>query len=310
MSEAQQLTPAGTLDYGSARPAELSAQIGMVAQRQEELALVVQRLNGSVAGFDQLRAYVEQMGEILADLAREVTAIDPVTVRRRLDGLAETMGEVDVLRAEVAAVAQVGAEAAAAQAPGTAAQAPGTAAQAPGTAAQAPGAAAWLPDLATGDARSRALQNLGAWVDEVLRVRHPEMYDRLGACWFLHPDVLDEMTALRAAWFAAYRDPAAPATAAIEWHDRWLPGAMRRCRTAIRRRGCKGRHERELAVSAPLLDRQDFRNFVRLSSGPDVLVPEAAAVASPAEPPWEPAAEPAAGPPPLGPGAVPDPRPE
>jgi hypothetical protein len=296
MSEVQQLTPAGTLDYGSAGPAELSAQIGMVAQRQEELALVVQRLNASAAGFDQLRAYVEQMGEILADLAREVTAIDPVTVRRRLDGLAETMGEVDVLRAEVAAVAQVGAEAAAAQAPVTAAQAPGT--------------AAWLPDLATGDDRSRALQNLGAWVDEVLRVRHPEMYDRLGACWFLHPDVLDEMTALRAAWFAAYRDPAAPATAAIEWHDRWLPGAMRRCRTAIRRRGCKGRHERELAISAPLLDRQEFRNFVRLGSGPDVLVPEAAAVASPAEPPWEPAAEPAAEPAPLAPGAVPDPRPE
>ena len=97
----------------------------------------MQRLNSSVAGFDQLRAYVEQMGEILADLAREVTAIDPVTVRRRLDSLAETMGEVDVLRAEVAAVAQVGAEAAAAQAPGTAAQVSGTA-------AQAPGAAAWL----------------------------------------------------------------------------------------------------------------------------------------------------------------------
>jgi hypothetical protein len=292
MSEVEQLTPAGTLGYGSAGPSELSAQIGLVAQRQEELALVVQRLNASVAGFGQLRAYVEQMGEILADLAREVTAIDPVTVRRRLDGLAETMGEVDVLRAEVAAVAQVGAEAAAAQASGTADQAAGT--------------VAWLPDLVTGDDRSRALQSLGAWVDEVLRVRHPEMYDRLGACWFLHPDVLDEMTALRSAWFAAYRDPAAPASAAIEWHDRWLPGAMRRCRTAIRRRGCKGRHEKEMAVPAPLLDRQEFRNFVRLSSGPDMLVPEAAATASPAEPPWEPAAEPA----PLGLDAVPDPRPE
>jgi len=304
MSEVQQLTPAGTLGYDSTiSPAELSAQIGMVARRQEELTLVVQRLNASAAGFDQLRAYVEQIGEILASLAREVTAIDPVTVRRRLDGLAATMGEVGALRAEVAEVAEV---AAVAQA-----DAEATVDQASGTAAPAPEPVSWLPDLATEGDRAQALRNLGAWVDEVLRVRHPEMYDRLGACWFLHPDVLDEMTALRAAWFAAYRDPAAAATAAIEWHDRWLPGAMRRCRTAIRRRGCKGRHEKEPAVSAPLLDRQEFRNFVRLGSGPDVLVPDAALPASPdatvpvspAEPPWEPAAEPAP-----DPATVPIPR--
>ncbi len=103
----------------------------------------------------------------------------------------------------------------------------------------------WWPDLATGDSRAEALESLGAWVDEVLRAQHPEMYNRLGDCWYQHPDVLDELTALRAAWYAVYRDPEAPGTAAIEWHDRWLPGAMRRCRRAIRARGCKGRHERE-----------------------------------------------------------------
>ena len=50
--------------------------------------------------------------------------------------------------------------------------------------------------------------------------------------------MLDELTALRAAWYAAYRGKAAPATAAIEWHDRWLPGCMARCKAAIKARPC------------------------------------------------------------------------
>ena len=169
--------------------------------------------------------------------------------------------------------------------------------------AQTHGAASWWPDLTTGDHRAEALDSLAVWVDEVLRARHPEMYNQLGACWYLHPDILDELTALRAAWYAAYRDPGAPATAAIEWHDRWLPGVMRRCRAAIRARGCKGRHEKEAPVTEPFRDRQEFRNFIRLGPAPAVPVSDAdalasdAAAASAAAPPWEPAQEPAAEPP-------------
>src|ERR1700761_5306113 len=203
MSDVQHLTPAEPLDRVTASPAELSAQLGMVARHQEELAQAVQRLNTSAADFAQLRSYVEQMGEILASLAREVTALDAATIQRRLDDVAETVSEVAVLRAEVAAAAQP--DPAAAVVPG-------------------PEAARWWPDLTTSSDRAEALQSLGTWVDEVLRARHPEMYNQLGACWYLHRDILDELTALRAAWFAAYRDPAAPATAAVEWHDRWLPG--------------------------------------------------------------------------------------
>lgn len=271
MSEVQHLTPAGPLDRVTASPAELTAQVDEIARRQEELAQVVKRLNASVTGFDQLRAYVEQLGEIVASLATEVTALDRVTLQRRLDDLAETVSEVALLRSELADVAQAGTDAA----------------PSPGR-----GAASWWPDLAVQDERAEALQSLGTWVDEVLRNRHPEMFNQLGSCWYLHPDILDELTALRAAWFAAYRDPAAPATAAIEWHDRWLPGAMRRCRAAIRARGCKGRHEKEVSATTPFLDRQEFRNFVRLDGGPDALVPDAAAAADPATPPWEPAPEP------------------
>jgi hypothetical protein len=263
-------------DDPAASAAVLSTQIGLVAQRQEELSQAVQRLGASAAEFDQLRGYVEQIGAILASLAKEVAAQDVTTVQRRVDDLAETVSEVDTLRAEVAAVAEVAENLAT---------------------AQVSGPASWWPDLATGDSRAEALQNLAIWVDEVLRARHPEMYNQLGACWYQHPDILDEMTALRAAWYAAYRDPAAPATAAIEWHDRWLPGAMRRCRAAIRARGCKARHEKETPATVPFIDRQEFRNFVRLGPGTAVPVSDTAAPASAAAaPPWEPAPEPVAEP--------------
>ncbi len=99
--------------------------------------------------------------------------------------------------------------------------------------------AIWWPDLPAGEERTAALRLLGAWIDEVLRGHHPELVqDSLQACWYRHDDVLDELTALRAAWHAAYRGKAAPATAAIEWHDRWLPGCMARCKAAIKARPC------------------------------------------------------------------------
>jgi hypothetical protein len=276
MSELRGRVTAPAGETGTAdSPAALSQQIGLVAQRQEELAQAVQRLGASVAESSQLRGYVEQIGVILANLAKEVADQDVTTVQRRLDDLAETVSEVDTLRAEVAAVAEVAENI---------------------TTGHGHGAASWWPDLATGESRAKALESLAIWVDEVLRARHPEMYNRLGACWYQHSDVLDELTALRAAWHAAYRDPAAPATAAMEWHDRWLPGAMRRCRASIRARGCRGRHEKEAPATMPFMDRQEFRNFVRL--GPETAVPacDVAAPVSPAAPPWEPAPEPAAEP--------------
>jgi hypothetical protein len=99
--------------------------------------------------------------------------------------------------------------------------------------------AIWWPDLPAGQERTAALRQLGAWVNEVLRGHHPGLVaDSLHACWYRHDDVLDELTALHAAWHASYRGTAAPATAAIEWHDRWLPGCMARCKAAIKTRPC------------------------------------------------------------------------
>jgi hypothetical protein len=91
---------------------------------------------------------------------------------------------------------------------------------------------------------------------------------------------------------------------------------MRRCRAAIRARGCKGRHEKEAPVTEPFRDRQEFRNFIRL--GPEPAVPasdsaalgsDAAGLASTAEPPWEPATEPVDEPPLWAAGSAPAPPP-
>ena len=65
--------------------AGLNAQIGLIGQRQEQLAHVVAELGGSVSDFDQLRTYVEQIASILANLAKEVGAHDLDGVERRLD---------------------------------------------------------------------------------------------------------------------------------------------------------------------------------------------------------------------------------
>ena len=264
MTEAQRLVPGDPVT-------DLNVRLGILGQRQEELAQVVGKLDDSVGDFGQLRTYVEQIALILADVAKEVAAHDMTLLERRLDKLAEVVGEVDrlrdvvgQLRDEVHAVAELA----------------GELAQRPETRG-----VIWWPDLPAGQERAEAVQSLGHWVDEVLRARHPEAYNELGTCWFWHPDILDELTALRAAWVAAYRDKASPGTAAIEWHDRWLPGAMARCTAAIRARGCKGRHEKESEATVTFLDRQEFKNFARC--GPEPI----ASVTEPT-PPWGPITEP------------------
>jgi hypothetical protein len=258
--------------------ANLNARIGIIGQRQEELAQVVGKLDDSVGDFGQLRTYVEQIAEILNDVAKEVAAHDVTMVEHRLDKLAEAAGEVGKLRNEVGKLRnEVGKPQN--EAPDVAELA-GKLAKSPETQR-----AVWWPDLPAGQERAQALQCLGHWVDEVLRGRHPEAYSELGTCWFLHADVLDELTALQAAWFAAYRDKASPGTAAIEWHDRWLPRTMARCRAAIKARGCKGRHEKESHATVTFLDRQEFKNFVRCG-------PEPIATGTEPSPPWSPTTEP------------------
>jgi hypothetical protein len=124
--------------------------------------------------------------------------------------------------------------------------------------------AIWWPDQPVGDERTKELRSLGAWVDEVLITRHGEAYRGIQSCWYRHPDVLDELTALRAAWYGAYCDSSSLVTAAIEWHDRWLPGCLARCKAAIKARACdKNGHEESSARTDPFYDSADFEAFTK-----------------------------------------------
>jgi hypothetical protein len=38
-------------------------------------------------------------------------------------------------------------------------------------------------------------------------------------CWFAHPPMLEELSALRAAWLGVYLNPTASADAGVGWHD-------------------------------------------------------------------------------------------
>src|SRR6266516_3913359 len=80
----------------------------------------------------------------------------------------------------------------------------------------------WL-DLGTGPRPSSTaadgeeiLRMLSGWVAGVY-LRYSDA--RLPDCWLWHPDVVEELLWLHAAWIAAY-DPDAPVGAVGDWHDR------------------------------------------------------------------------------------------
>lgn len=110
------------------------------------------------------------------------------------------------------------------------------------TAPAAPGAAAstapacWWPDLDPA-AATAAWGQLGAWVREGLLARHPPWRRSLRPCWRRHPNVVDELTALRLLWLDAHTNPQAAPTAAADYLNR-LPVVLARVQAAFKDAGC------------------------------------------------------------------------
>ena len=52
-------------------------------------------------------------------------------------------------------------------------------------------------------------------------------------CWYLHPDAVDELSALYGVWKAAFTGSDASAARVAEWRDRWLPGARARLKAIL-----------------------------------------------------------------------------
>ena len=58
---------------------------------------------------------------------------------------------------------------------------------------------------------------LVGWVDWL--VDRYSLDDRIPDCWHRHPPILEELSALRAAWLGSYEAPNARASDGVAWHD-------------------------------------------------------------------------------------------
>ena len=77
------------------------------------------------------------------------------------------------------------------------------------------------------------LAGLRQWADTVLRREYGGY--QLPACWPNHPHVIWELSTVAAEWHRTYDSSRPSLDRALEFHDRWLPGTMRRINDITRR---------------------------------------------------------------------------
>jgi hypothetical protein len=77
------------------------------------------------------------------------------------------------------------------------------------------------------------LAELRQWTDTVLRREYGGY--QLPACWANHPHAIWELSTLAAEWHRTYTRTQPSLDQALEFHDRWLPGTMRRIADITRR---------------------------------------------------------------------------
>jgi hypothetical protein len=77
------------------------------------------------------------------------------------------------------------------------------------------------------------LAELRQWADTVLRREYGGY--QLPGCWASHPQAIWELSTLAAEWHRTYSRKRPSLDRALEFHDRWLPGTMRRVADITRR---------------------------------------------------------------------------
>jgi hypothetical protein len=82
-------------------------------------------------------------------------------------------------------------------------------------------------------ARAEQLTGLRQWADTVLRREYGGY--QLSTCWANHPHAIWELSTLAAEWHRTYDRERPDLDRALEFHDRWLPGTMRRIADITRR---------------------------------------------------------------------------
>ena len=109
-----------------------------------------------------------------------------------------------------------------------------------------PPAPYWLR-LDAAEHRKR-LAELRSWVEEFLRVQYADYTSGLRFCWANHPTAIWELSTLMTEWLRVYGDEDnRDLSAALWWHERWLPGTLARLVKAIPcdEAGCRGPRPQE-----------------------------------------------------------------
>lgn len=89
----------------------------------------------------------------------------------------------------------------------------------------------------------QAWEQLVDWLCGVLIVRYPSSARVLRPCWYLHPELIENLSWLHNAWTLAYRDGNSPVSLAADWHLYWLPHVMKIAAEATRKCYDAGRHD-------------------------------------------------------------------
>lgn len=125
-----------------------------------------------------------------------------------------------------------------------------------------------------------AWETLTSWADLVL-VRQYNVIgakggdDKIPACWYRHPGAVAELSWLCQEWHRIYRSSKGTPGSAGEWHDRWLPGVIRRLLNSMKDcNGFDGHQDPE--VGTPVDDWDAVRALVTadLSNRPEAPAPK------------------------------------
>jgi hypothetical protein len=109
-----------------------------------------------------------------------------------------------------------------------------------GSASRGPGSRPVVWAELSAQESAQTWEALAAWVGW-LRGRYP-LAQKVPLCWWRHPELVEELTALWLSWREAYVEKGAPLSAGADWHGRWLPEAIRRIRAGGWNIGCEGEH--------------------------------------------------------------------
>jgi hypothetical protein len=184
----------------------------------------------------------------LAELAGQLADL-----RERLEQLAEVVAQVVAAPADTVDTVDAADGACAAPGPG------------PG------GGPAWCWATLTGEEAALAWATLIGWVDW-LTARY-QLEEAVPACWYRHGALVEELTALRAGWQAAYADPRARPSEPALWHD-LLARTLARIRDWDRQGCAAGTHRDDEPLPTEPEVLADRAAYVRADlAGRDGLVP-------------------------------------